>query len=149
MCWGGRKGKKVASLSPFFLDAQHTVYQESDKDGVGRGDAQVLHAIVSCKFSIRSDRAQNIRTEAMTAIRMRKGRVPHMIAVTAEPKCSGGRLESIAHGTGELDCVYHSALPELSAAMIKADAASEYAILDMMIRQRRIRDVADLLLDLV
>ena len=44
-----------------------------------------LHASISCKWTIRSDRSQNTRTEALNLIRNRKGRLPHIVAVTAEP----------------------------------------------------------------
>lgn len=37
---------------------------------------EVLHASISCKFTMRSDRAQNARTEALNLLRNRKGRTP-------------------------------------------------------------------------
>ncbi|MEI2422248.1 NgoMIV family type II restriction endonuclease, partial [Arthrospira platensis SPKY2] len=60
----------------------------------------ILHASISCKWSIRSDRAQNTRTEALNLIRNRKGHTPHIVVVTAEPMPS--RLASLALGTGDL-----------------------------------------------
>lgn len=45
----------------------------------------ILHASISCKWTLRSDRAQNSRTEALNLIRNRKGNLPHIVAVTAEP----------------------------------------------------------------
>ena len=104
----------------------------------------ILHASISCKWTIRSDRSQNARTEALNLIRNRKGSVPHAVVVTAEPLPS--RLGSIAYGTGDLDCIYHIALPELVAACHKNDDADE---LNVMIQGRRLRDIADLPLDLV
>ena len=74
----------------------------------------ILHASISCKWTIRSDRAQNIRSEGVTLIKNRKGRLPHVVAVTAEPLPT--RIASIALGTGEIDCVYHFALYELEQA---------------------------------
>jgi len=44
----------------------------------------ILHACVSCKFTLRSDRSQNARSEALNLIRNRKGRTPHIVIVTAE-----------------------------------------------------------------
>ena len=41
----------------------------------------ILHASVSCKWTIRSDRSQNTRTEALNLIRNRKGKVPIVVAV--------------------------------------------------------------------
>ncbi|MBO9364254.1 MAG: restriction endonuclease, partial [Roseiflexus sp.] len=64
----------------------------------------MLHASISRKWTIRSDRSQNIRTEAMNLIRNRKGHTPHIVAVTAEPLPT--RIASLALGTGDLDCVY-------------------------------------------
>ncbi|MDN5803029.1 MAG: NgoMIV family type II restriction endonuclease, partial [Microlunatus sp.] len=68
----------------------------------------LLHASLSCKWTLRSDRAQNARAEALNLIRNRKGHLPHVALITAEPLPS--RLASIALGTGDLDCVYHFAL---------------------------------------
>ncbi len=78
-------------------------------------DAPLLHACVSCKWTLRSDRAQNVRTEAAALIRHRGGRLPHIVVVTAEP--TAGRIASIARGTGDIDAVFHIALPELKQAM--------------------------------
>lgn len=61
----------------------------------------ILHASVSCKWTIRSDRAQNARTEAHNLIRNRKGNLPHIVVVTGEPLPS--RLAAIALGTGDVD----------------------------------------------
>ncbi|EMU6176122.1 restriction endonuclease, partial [Escherichia coli] len=71
------------------------------------GGKPILHASISCKWTIRSDRAQNARSEALNLIRNRKGNLPHVMVVTAEPTPS--RLASIALGTGDIDCVYHFA----------------------------------------
>ncbi len=137
--YGGRiMGDRTAELTPFFTDARFA-----------NPKAMILEAIVSCKLTIRSDRVQNIRPEAANAVRTRKGRTPRIVAVTAEPLCGGGRLESIALGTGDVDCVYHSALPELEGAMHAAGRSSEAAKLTNLIDGRRLRDVSDLLFDLV
>jgi hypothetical protein len=107
---------------------------------------QILHASVSCKWTIRSDRSQNARTEGLNLIRNRKGRTPHIAIVTAEPYPQ--RIASIALGTGDIDCVYHMALPEL------VDAAREYNnpavtdMLDTLIAGKRLRDISDLSFDL-
>ncbi len=111
------------------------------------GDEPYLHASVSCKWTIRSDRAQNARTEALDLIRKRKGRVPHIVAVTAEPLPS--RLSSLCLGTGDLDCVYHIALPELVGAVRSLGQSEATELLDLMISSERIKDVADLPFDLL
>lgn len=63
----------------------------------------ILHASISCKWTLRSDRGQNARTEALNLIRNRKGQLPHVAAVTAEPLPT--RIASLALGAGDLDCV--------------------------------------------
>lgn len=80
----------------------------------GEGSA-FLHAAISCKWSIRSDRVQNIRHEGVILGRHRRGRQPHVVTVTCEPLPT--RLAAIARGTGEVDCVYHATFDELVAAL--------------------------------
>lgn len=106
----------------------------------------ILHASVSCKWTLRSDRAQNARSEALNLVRNRKGRLPHIAVVTGEPTPS--RIASIALGTGDIDCVYHFALPELLATVQELGYADSEELLDTMIEGKRLRDIADLPLDL-
>lgn len=106
----------------------------------------LLHASISCKWTIRSDRAQNARSEALNLVRNRKGRLPHVVVVTAEPTPS--RLASIALGTGDIDCVYHFALYELQET-IKALGMDDAAdMLAVMVNGNRLKDISDLPLDL-
>ena len=79
------------------------------------GGLPILHASISAKWTMRSDRAQNSRTEALGLIRNRKGHLPHIVVVTGEPMPA--RLASLAMGTGDIDCVYHFALYELIEAV--------------------------------
>ncbi|WP_081630763.1 NgoMIV family type II restriction endonuclease [Thioalkalivibrio sp. ALE16] len=111
-----------------------------------QGD-QILHASISCKFTMRSDRAQNTRTEALNLLRNRKGRSPHIVSVTAEPTPS--RISSLAMGTGDVDCVYHFALFELRD-LLERDGGWDDALdqLEIMIEGKRLRDISDLPLDL-
>ena len=74
----------------------------------------ILHASISCKLTLRSDRSQNARTEGLNLIRNRKGHTPHIVVVTAEPMPT--RITSLALGTGDIDCVYHFGLNELMKA---------------------------------
>jgi hypothetical protein len=106
----------------------------------------LLHASISCKWTLRSDRAQNVRTEALNLIRNRKGHTPHIAIVTAEPLPT--RLASIALGTGDLDCVYHFALPELQRAVEATQNEDQRDILETMVQGSRLRDISDLPLDL-
>ncbi|MNN23178.1 Type-2 restriction enzyme NgoMIV [compost metagenome] len=79
-------------------------------------------------------------------IRNRKGHLPHIVAVTAEPLPS--RLASIALGTGDIDCVYHFALNELITAVEAAQAEDALEMLNIMIQGKRLKDISDLPLDL-
>lgn len=106
----------------------------------------LLHASISCKWTIRSDRAQNARSEALNLIRNRKGRLPHVMVVTAEP--TPGRLASIALGTGDIDCVYHFALYELQEALKHLNMQDSYDMLMIMVEGNRLKDISDLPLDL-
>lgn len=110
------------------------------------GGLPLLHASISCKWTIRSDRAQNARSEALNLVRNRKGRLPHVVVVTAEPTPS--RLASIALGTGYIDCVYHFALYELQATMEALGMDDAADLLAVMVNGKRLKDISDLPLDL-
>ncbi|MGH7927586.1 MAG: NgoMIV family type II restriction endonuclease, partial [Candidatus Binatia bacterium] len=121
----------AASLSPL---------RRSDKG------SSILHASISCKWTMRSDRAQNTRTEALNLIRNRKGKTPHIMVVTFEPLPN--RLASIAMGTGDVDCTYHVALHELRHAAENSRFEDQADLLRELIEGRRLRDISDLPLDL-
>lgn len=110
------------------------------------GGLPILHASISAKWTMRSDRAQNSRTEALGLIRNRKGHLPHIVVVTGEPMPT--RLASLALGTGDIDCVYHFALYELVQAVKEAQAEDSIELLDMLIQGKRLKDISDLPLDL-
>lgn len=112
----------------------------------GNQEHPLVHAIVSCKWTLRSDRAQNARSEALNVIRNRKGRTPHIVVVTGEPVPS--RLASLALGTGDIDTVYHFALPELASAVEMSNNAEACNMLNTLITGKRLRDISDLPLDL-
>ena len=124
----------MASLTPFLEGNQPT-------------PVPFLHASISCKWTIRSDRSQNTRTEALNLIRNRKGNLPHIVAVTAEPLPM--RIASLALGTGDLDCVYHFALDELrEACKTLPRGEDQLEMLETMIQGNRLRDISDLPFDL-
>ena len=118
--------------------ATHTLLRSANSQ------ADILHASVSCKWTMRSDRSQNARTEGLNLVRNRKGRTPHIVVVVGEPLPS--RISSLAYGTGDIDCIYHFALRELVEAA--ADNDSESDILDTLVSGRRLRDISDLPFDL-
>lgn len=109
-------------------------------------DFPLLHASISCKWTIRSDRAQNARSEGLNLVRNRKGRLPHVVVVTAEPTPS--RLASIALGTGDIDCVYHFALYELQETLETLGMSDAADMLAVMVNGNRLKDISDLPLDL-
>jgi hypothetical protein len=100
----------------------------------------------SFKWTLRSDRAQNARSEALNLVRNRKGRLPHIAVVTGEPLPS--RIASIALGTGDIDCVYHVALPELQSAASSLPYDDSADMLAVMVEGKRLKDIADLPVDL-
>lgn len=125
------------------------VDDDSGKHGVIRWANQhrpIVHAVVSCKWTLRSDRAQNARSEALNIIRNRKGQTPHITVVTGEP--SPSRLASLALGTGDIDMVYHFALPELVEGVQLTGNDEAIMTLENLISGKRLRDIADLPLDL-
>ena len=105
---------------------------------------KILHASVSCKWTIRSDRSQNARTEGLNLVRNRKGKTPHIVVVVGEPL--PGRIASLAYGTGDIDCIYHFALRELKTAAAVNDSDAD--LLDTLVTGRRLRDISDLPFDL-
>lgn len=110
------------------------------------GGLPLLHASISCKWTIRSDRAQNARSEALNLVRNRKGHLPHIVVVSAEPTPS--RLASIALGTGDIDCVYHFALYELQETVKALGLHDSADLLAVMVNGNRLKDISDLPLDL-
>jgi hypothetical protein len=132
----------------------------TDEDGLARdtflrsknNERPLIHASVSCKWTLRSDRAQNARTEALNLLRNRKGRAPAIVLVTAEPLPT--RLASLAYGTGDVDRIYHLALYELQDAVAQSQRESPRYIaqktaLDRMVDGLRLADISDLPFDLL
>ena len=83
----------------------------------------------------------------MNLIRNRKGKLPSIIAVTAEPTLT--RIASLALGTGDIDCVYHFALNELISTIQELNDESQLDMLNILVEGRRLRDISDLPFDLV
>ncbi|GAB2638151.1 NgoMIV family type II restriction endonuclease [Nocardia goodfellowii] len=107
-----------------------------------RTDHLWLHAAVACKWTIRSDRVQNIRHENSNMIRHRRGRLPHLVTVTAEPLPT--RLASIARGTGEVDATYHIAYQELHNSVATHGSLEQREAWDEVTKQGRLLDYRDL-----
>lgn len=133
-----------------FINAEKVIVDDSicglsDIRKVNKG-LPILHASISAKWTMRSDRAQNSRTEALGLIRNRKGHLPHIVVVTGEPLPA--RIASLALGTGDIDCLYHFALYELVEAVKEIDAEDALEMLNILINGKRLKDISDLPLDL-
>lgn len=137
------EGDGAINASALLVDDNVTTLASLRKKNGGH---PLLHASISCKWTIRSDRAQNARSEALNLVRNRKGRLPHIVVVTAEPTPS--RLASIALGTGDIDCVYHFALYELQATVKALGMDDATDLLAVMVNGNRLKDISDLPLDL-
>ncbi len=107
----------------------------------------ILNACISCKWTIQSSDSKTTSFEVFNLIRNRKGHLPHIVAVTAEPLPT--RIASLALGTGDLDCVYHFALDELIEATREVDNEGQMDMLQILIDGRRLRDISDLPFDLI
>lgn len=134
---------KIINLESFLVDDEVS-RQSSLRKSVN--PLPLLHASISCKWTLRSDRAQNARSEALNLLRNRKGRAPHIVIITAEPTPS--RISSLALGTGDIDCVYHFALYELEEAIKKIGNEDNLNLLHIMMEGKRLKDISDLPLDL-
>lgn len=141
-------------FGPGVINSRDGVARATDLRRVNHDPAlPLLHASVSCKWTLRSDRAQNSRTEAQNMIRHRKGRVPAIAVVTVEPMPS--RIASLAEGTGDIDRVYHLGLYELQSAIRECRAANPKvatgweADLHRLVAGKRLADISDLPFDLI
>ncbi|MTK05415.1 NgoMIV family type II restriction endonuclease [Micromonospora sp. CP22] len=102
----------------------------------------LLHAVVSVKWSMRSDRVQNVRPEGALLLRHRRGRAPHFVVVTAEPLPS--RIAAIAMTTGEVDAVYHVMFDEMAEAVRQVGTREQKERWFELVTQGRVRDYAAL-----
>jgi hypothetical protein len=110
---------------------------------------QHLVAGFSLKWTLRTDRAQDCRSQGAKMAALRRGRMPHFAAVTMEPRPA--MLALLGRGSGDVDCVYHLHLPALSEAIDDYCSGTKHkarlAIRDNFRRlrdQRRIRDYDEL-----
>jgi hypothetical protein len=104
---------------------------------------------LSLKWSLRTDRAQDCRTQGAKLAALRRGRMPHFAAVTIEPRPY--MLNLLCGGSGDIDCVYHLHLQALNQAIDlvlrpKTDRKSRRTVdtFDRLIDQRRLRDYDEL-----
>lgn len=112
-------------------------------------DYPELRIGLSLKWSLRTDRAQDCRSQGAKLSSLRRGRMPHFAAVTMEPRPY--MLNLLAGGSGDIDCVYHLDLPSLAQAVRdvygpKTDKKSRATLAEFerLVEQRRLRDYDDL-----
>lgn len=106
------------------------------------GTSPYLHAAISCKWTIRSDRVQSVRHEFSQMIKHRRGRLPHLVLLTAEPLPT--RLASIARGTGEVDATYHIAFEELAVAVDQVGTPEQQDAWQECVEMQTVRPYRDL-----
>lgn len=104
---------------------------------------------LSLKWSLRTDRAQDCRSQGAKLSALRRGRMPHFAAVTMEPRPY--MLNLLGGGSGDVDCVYHLDLPALTQAIDtvyggRTDKASRKTVdtFTRLVEQRRLRDYDEL-----
>jgi len=136
-------------LGPCDRIASLTRLRERNISTDGNGEAcdssmpQILHAMISCKWTLQSDKAQ---TEAFNLMCKGDGRSLRAVVVTMEPLPR--RIASITLGMRDIDCVYHATLYELIAAAEDDEQSDAYGFLKELVDARRLRDISDLPLDL-
>lgn len=116
-----------------------TVSRESSSPSSQQTDLPHLVAGFSLKWTLRTDRAQDCRSQGSKLAALRRGRMPHFAAVTMEPRPS--MLALLGRGSGDLDCVYHLNLHALSDAIDDyCSGPAHRARLEIRDKFRRLRD---------
>lgn len=112
-------------------------------------DYPELRIGLSLKWSLRTDRAQDCRSQGAKLSSLRRGRMPHFAAVTMEPRPY--MLNLLAGGSGDVDCVYHLNLPALGQAVREVygprtdkKSRSTLAEFERLVEQGRLRDYDEL-----
>lgn len=108
-----------------------------------------LEVGLSLKWSLRTDRAQDCRSQGAKLSALRRGRMPHFAAVTMEPRPY--MLNLLGGGSGDIDCVYHldlraltQAIDDVYGAKVDKNAQRTVATFRRLVEQRRLRDYDEL-----
>lgn len=135
------------SRSPIIVPVDETGLSPDNHLFTAFEQKPTLLAICSAKWTLRSDRAQNSRSEVSYLEKERRGHKCRFVVVTAETTPS--IISSIALGN-EVDCTYHIALPELLEAARTVHGETDQRVRDLenLIATRRLKDVFDLPFDL-
>ncbi|QAY64840.1 type II site-specific deoxyribonuclease [Xylanimonas allomyrinae] len=109
-----------------------------------------LEVGLSLKWSLRTDRAQDCRSQGAKMSALRRGRMPHFAVVTMEPRPY--MLNLLGGGSGDVDCVYHLDLPALTTAVdavystpARVRGRDQFR---RLVDQRRIRDYDELVAEI-
>lgn len=110
-------------------------------------DKPLLEVGLSLKWSLRTDRAQDCRSQGAKMSALRRGRMPHFAAVTMEPRPY--MLNLLGGGSGDVDCVYHLDLPALTLAVEemcggRRQRQAALRTFHRLVDQRRLRDYDEL-----
>ncbi len=109
--------------------------QENGKDFL-------LYAVIICieKISMSDNRIDTL----VSGVNISR-RCPYFVVTT---ELIPSHLARVVLGVGDIDCIYHFALPELISAVEQADNQDQLEMLQTMIEGRRLRDISDLPFDL-
>lgn len=119
------------------------------KQTEGNTDPPRLRFGLSLKWSLRTDRAQDCRSQGAKMASLRRGPMPHFATVTMEPRSA--MLALLGRGSGDLDCVYHLDLPALTSAFEDyyqdnpGARARPYDTFRRLVEHGRVRDYDDLI----
>ncbi|MCL1870567.1 MAG: hypothetical protein FWF90_09185 [Promicromonosporaceae bacterium] len=110
-----------------------------------------LEVGLSLKWSLRTDRAQDCRSQGAKMSALRRGRMPHFAVVTMEPRPY--MLNLLGGGAGDVDCVYHLDVAALTQAVddVYGKTPQRRRGRDQfhrLVDQRRIRDYDDLVAEI-
>ncbi|WP_213281124.1 NgoMIV family type II restriction endonuclease [Cellulomonas hominis] len=105
---------------------------------------------LSLKWSLRTDRAQDCRSQGAKMSALRRGRMPHFGVLTMEPRPY--MLNLLGGGSGDVDCVYHLDLPALTAAVdtvyVGPRRTASRDLFHRLVEQRRVRDYDELVAEI-
>lgn len=106
-----------------------------------------LETGLSLKWSLRTDRAQDCRSQGAKMSALRRGQMPHFAAVTMEPRPY--MLNLLGGGSGDIDCVYHLDLQSLTTAVNAVYTGNKQRVkgrdlFHRLVDKRRIRDYDEL-----
>ena len=111
--------------------------------GLGEDELNIfLHAAITCLWAIEPEDVPAIKHQGTLLNRLRHGRQPHIVVVTAE--MLPDRLAALGSGTGEIDGIYHVALQELEVAVRSLGHPGQLSLLHELINNDRVFDVGRL-----